>query len=79
MNEIDDSASWDMMSRVAKNPISAAPIIMSAFSSKKKKEDQFEFTDPNYMSRGSPELNPDGEHVWAGSSTCHSFIRLNSK
>ena len=54
-----------MMSRVAKNPISAAPIIMSAFSfNKKNKEDQFEFTDPNYMSRGSPELNPDGEHVW---------------
>lgn len=55
----------DMMSRVAKNPISAAPIIMLAFSTKKnKKEDQFAFTDPHYMSRGSPELTPDDAHVW---------------
>ena len=53
------------MSRVAKNPISAAPIIMKAFSFKKiSKEDQFAFTDPNYMARGSPELTPDGKHVW---------------
>ena len=55
----------DMMGRVAKNPISAAPIIMKAFSFKKQsKEDQFEFTDPNYMARGSPELTPEDSHVW---------------
>ena len=41
----------EMMGRVSKNPISAAPIIMSMFSSKKK-EDQFANTDPDYMSRG---------------------------
>ena len=55
----------DKMGRIAKNPMSAAPIIMKAFSFKKQsKVDQFEFTDPNYMSRGSPELTPDDAHVW---------------
>ena len=54
-----------MLGRVAKNPISAAPIIMKAFSFKKQsKADQFEFQDENYMSRGSPELTPEDAHVW---------------
>mmetsp|Transcript_36422 Transcript_36422/g.90823 ORF Transcript_36422/g.90823 Transcript_36422/m.90823 type:complete len:462 (-) Transcript_36422:57-1442(-) len=61
----EEESIGDMVSRVAKNPISAAPIIMKAFSFKKiSKEDQFAFTDPNYMARGSPELTPDGKHVW---------------
>lgn len=55
----------EMLGRVAKNPISAAPIIMKAFSFKKQsKADQFEFQDENYMSRGSPELTPEDAHVW---------------
>ena len=38
---------------------------MKAFSFKKQnKEDQFEFTDANYMKRGSPELTPSDDHVW---------------
>ena len=61
--------------RIAKNPLSAAPIIMKAFSFKKtKKEDQFEFQDENYMKRGSPELVPDDEHVWV----THPFVCFDS-
>ena len=61
--------------RIAKNPLSAAPIIMKAFSFKKgKKEDQFEFQDENYMKRGSPELTPSDEHVWV----THPFVCFDS-
>ena len=66
----------EMMGRAAKNPLSAAPIVMSMFSTKrgKKKEDQFAFTDPNYMTRGSPELTPDDAHAWI----THPFVAFDS-
>ena len=60
-----EETAGEALKRVAANPIAAAPIIMKAFSFKKKnKEDQFEFTDANYMKRGSPELTPSDDHVW---------------
>ena len=51
------------MEKIRANPMSAAPMVMQAFSTKKK-EDKFEAQDPNYMSRGSPELEASDEHVW---------------
>jgi len=51
------------MEKIKANPMSAAPMVMQAFSTKKK-EDKFEAQDANYMTRGSPELQPSDEHVW---------------
>ena len=53
----------ETMDKIKANPMSAAPMVMQAFSTKKK-EDKFEQQDPNYMTRGSPELQPSDEHVW---------------
>lgn len=65
----------EMMARMMKNPLSAAPIIMSTFSTtKKSKEEQFAFTDQNYMKRGSPELERDATHVWI----THPFVIFDS-
>jgi hypothetical protein len=70
-----EETATEMLARVAKNPISAAPIIMSAFSTKKKsKAESFEFTDANYMKRGSPELVAQDEHVWI----THPFVIFDS-
>ena len=57
------SAFKETMEKIRANPMSAAPMVMQAFSTKKK-EDKFEAQDPNYMTRGSPELAPSDEHVW---------------
>jgi len=57
------SAFKETMEKIRANPMSAAPMVMQAFSTKKK-EDKFEAQDPNYMTRGSPELSPSDEHVW---------------
>jgi hypothetical protein len=51
------------LEKIKANPMSAAPMVMQAFSTKKK-EDKFEAQDSNYMTRGSPELQPSDEHVW---------------
>lgn len=53
----------DTMDKIKSNPLSAAPMVMQAFSTRKK-EDKFEQQDPNYMKRGSPELQPSDDHVW---------------
>ena len=74
-DEAKEETPKEMLARVAKNPISAAPIIMSAFSTKKKsKAESFEFTDANYMKRGSPELVAQDEHVWI----THPFVIFDS-
>ena len=73
--DAEEETPGEILARVAKNPISAAPIIMSAFSSKKtSKADAFEFTDANYMKRGSPELVAQKEHVWIA----HPFVIFDS-
>ena len=73
--DVAEETPSEMLKRVARNPISAAPIIMSAFSTKKKsKADAFEFTDANYMKRGSPELVAQDEHVWIA----HPFVIFDS-
>ena len=73
--DVAEETPSEILKRVARNPISAAPIIMSAFSTKKKsKADAFEFTDANYMKRGSPELVAQDEHVWIA----HPFVIFDS-
>jgi len=62
-NKTTASQFKNAMEKIKANPMSAAPMVMQAFSTKKK-EDKFEAQDENYMTRGSPELQPSDEHVW---------------
>tara|TARA_B110000977_G_scaffold166839_2_gene214974 strand:+ start:1835 stop:3169 length:1335 start_codon:yes stop_codon:yes gene_type:complete len=74
-DDVTPETPQEMLQRAVKNPLSAAPTIMSFFSTtKKSKEEMFEFTDANYMKRGSPELMADTDHKWI----THPFVIFDS-
>jgi hypothetical protein len=60
-NEIKPPSAFE---QIKSNPMGAAPIVMSMFSNKKYAKDFGDATDPNYLSRGSPELIHEDEHQW---------------
>ena len=53
----------DKLKKVVANPMMAGPMVMNAFSARNKM-DAYVATDPDYMTRGSPELCSSNEHVF---------------